>query len=451
MPHFIDLFQEVLRKKKNHMREMINRDLTSSLQNRFKELFHHHWHPLPKTQSPDAHIFAVDGSGGLRQYSTGALLYVARAFGISNHGKTFRVLDADIFLARGGEEEIRKYLTLKVEYMELLAAIQSLKLTESPSYILIDGSLYGRAMHLVKEAAAEGDRDFPLHYMETYCNLIEECRQKGVIPIGISKDSRAEFFRNKILDWICIEKLEHLKGIIEPEDLRALRYCLKNLDEKPHHALARFSRLKEKYGEVLDCFEDLLDEYRRGMSDFQVIKNHAQTPGYTTPIELGPARPNAIRRFRAMRDNPERYLRLRFRNTLADMREQENDLLKYGVTVLKQVVNFPTVVSFHLLMDTRDTPIRVDIPSWVIGLNHHMGEFEGSQFLEEKVDAVTTIIEVLKRGYAGLRNYNVWLSAADERVRLKRRDIDEIYEPLLSRELGLTLIHSRRYRRVKYP
>ena len=61
------------------------------------------------------------------------------------------------------------------------------------------------------------------------------------------------------------------------------------------------------------------------------------------------------------------------------------------------------------------------------------------------------LICILKANYAGLLDYNVWLKRVDEEVKLHLKDVDTIYERVLEKELGLTLIHTRGYRRVKYP
>jgi len=453
LPHFLDLFQEVLRTKLNSMQEKLNRQITPGLREAFLELFLEHWHPLPQPQELDSdfQVLAVDGSGGLRRYANGAFFYVARAYGVSSTGEHFRFLDADVFLARGSGEEVRKYLTLKSEYAEIQVALEGIRRLEGEQkYLLIDGSLYGRAMHLVKEAVAEGDRDFPLRYVDAYCTLMEECRKLGVIPIGLSKDSRTRFFRNKLIETVYLTELEQLRGLVSREDLKTLHSCLITLDETPSISLSDFLRLKAKYGSILDRIDELLFEYRREWTDFHFIMQNAQYPGYTTPMELGPVQRRARRRFDDVKNSPEEYLRRRFRNAIADS-ENPRRLLDYGVGVLRRLLNFPTIVSFHVLLSLQDTPLRIDVPCWALGIENTMGNLTECRFLDGEVDALSRVIGVLLAGYAGLRNYNVWLVAADERVRLTRQDMDQVYEGLLSRALGLTLIHSRRYRRVRYP
>jgi len=76
--------------------------------------------------------------------------------------------------------------------------------------------------------------------------------------------------------------------------------------------------------------------------------------------------------------------------------------------------------------------------------------FLETQFREDAKDRAEELIRMLKPGYAGLMDYNVWLKRADEQVKLQEKDMNNLYERVLEKELGLTLIHTRGYRRVKY-
>ena len=66
-------------------------------------------------------------------------------------------------------------------------------------------------------------------------------------------------------------------------------------------------------------------------------------------------------------------------------------------------------------------------------------------------DDLTEIIGLLVAGYGGLRNYNIWLKQVDQEVKLTRKTLDDLYGPILEKALGLQIVHTRGYRRVKYP
>jgi hypothetical protein len=61
------------------------------------------------------------------------------------------------------------------------------------------------------------------------------------------------------------------------------------------------------------------------------------------------------------------------------------------------------------------------------------------------------LLKVLVTGYCGLDNYNLWLKNVDEKVRLRRKVVDDIYFPYLEKLFGEKIISGRRYRRVRYP
>ena len=54
-------------------------------------------------------------------------------------------------------------------------------------------------------------------------------------------------------------------------------------------------------------------------------------------------------------------------------------------------------------------------------------------------------------GYCGLDGYNLWLKDVDQKVRLRKRVVDQIYFPYMEKIFKEKIIRGRSYRRVKYP
>lgn len=450
MPRFLDLFVREIRRKKEVIREIIEKGHVSRLDDDFRGVLRHHWHPLPEGELEGFCLFAVDGSRGVREYANGSRFYITRAFAFSNEGEKLRLLETGMFLAKGSDEDVSSYISQKTELVEMKLALEAIShLKGAKKAILIDGSLFGRMMHLPVDSVVEGDRDFLIEYMDVYSKLLSECRRKNVLLIGVSKDSRAMFLRNVILDFICTNELQSLSSTLSADEIRILRTCIEKVEEQPDVSFRMFRNLKRRYGALLDRFEEILKEYIRFRPDFQIVLNFSSTSGYCTPVELGPV--GWIKKeFESMMRNPERFVRSRFRNAIAENIEREDEFVEHAVRVIDEITSFPTVVSFHLLLDNRDTPLRVDVPSWICGSKNTLGGFMKTQFVENH-SAVEEIICLLKAGYAGLRDYNVWLKHVDDEVKLHEKDIDALYERLLEKELGITLIHTRGYRRVKYP
>lgn len=450
MPRFLDLFVHEVRKKKEIMREIMESGRVSRLDDDFKDMLRRHWHLLPESELEGFCLFAVDGSRGVREYANGSRFYIARAFAFSNEGEKLRLLETGMFLAKGSDEDVSSYISQKTELVEMKLALEAISHLEGEKKaILIDGSLFGRMMHLPMDSVVEGDRDFLIEYMDFYSKLLNECRRRNVLLIGVSKDSRVMFLRDVILDFICTNELQSLDSTLSADEIRILRTCIERVEEQPDVSFRMFRNLKRKHGALLNRFEEILKEYVRFRPDFQIVLNFSSTPGYCTPVELGPV--GWIKReFESMIRNPERFVRSRFRNAIAENIEREDEFVEKAVRVIDGITRFPTIVSFHLLMDSRDTPLRVDVPSWICGSRNTLSGFMKTQFVEDH-GAVEEIICLLKAGYAGLRDYNVWLKHVDDEVKLHEKDMDALYERLLEKELGITLIHTRGYRRVKYP
>ena len=150
---------------------------------------------------------------------------------------------------------------------------------------------------------------------------------------------------------------------------------------------------------------------------------------------------------RQLERNPRRYAERNFREAASEA-EDSDSFLEESAQILSGIPSMPAVVSFHVLLDRRDTPLRVDVPSSMLGGRDKLVDCTDHRAMKGDV---TPILEVLLAGYGGLRNYNVWLKRVDEEVRLARRTVDGIYTPALGRMLGMTLVHERGYRRVRYP
>ena len=73
------------------------------------------------------------------------------------------------------------------------------------------------------------------------------------------------------------------------------------------------------------------------------------------------------------------------------------------------------MVSFHVLLDKRNTPVRVDTPSWTFKRETTVSDFTGGR---DVLVNVNWTVSLLMSGYGGLKDYNIWLKRVDEKVRL---------------------------------
>jgi hypothetical protein len=256
--------------------------------------------------------------------------------------------------------------------------------------------------------------------------------------------------RKEFLNQLCLSELRSLSSSVSRQDIKELEDCVAKIDKRPVVCFEILAKHKEKHGSLLDRFGAIMIEQLHARPDFQLVLNFASGSGYCSPIELA-ATEQMQRDFQRMAKNPEGFVRRVFKNSLVENRHLEHEFLKHAIETIQKILKFPTIVSFHLLLDDRDTPLRIDVPSWVLGGENTSSLLKKHRLIKDVDGALEGLIRMLKTGYAGLRDYNVWLKRADEEVKLHRRDVDDIYERVIERDLGITLVHTRGYRRVKYP
>lgn len=433
-----------VREKRSQLRQKIMQGRTSELDSDLGEALRRHWYPVVEVTAPEKEVVAVDGSRGIRQFASGAVFYVARALAI--YGKeTFKTVDVDAFLSKGKSTDIEVFVNRKMEWLEFKAATKAIEEGDlSNVVVLMDGSLFGRLSHLPRDQPAEGMRGFMIDYFETYHKLLSLCKEKDILLLGVSKDSRSSFLRDYLLHEILERELNQL-DIPQPAKF-AITRVFQDVFDRPDQAFESFKKLKHEHGEKLRKVEQIMWEAFAARTDHQLIRTYVEQPGHTMPIELSVSR-RSHALVEEILSNPESYVSKHFKEGLLESPDQKA-FTGRACEVLSNIPTFPTMVSFHVLLDRRDTPIRVDAPSWVFSRDTTISEFSGGRDLLLNLNP---IISILMSGYGGLKDYNIWLKRVDEKVRLSNDVMDSIYSSVLEKELDFTIIHTRGYRRVKYP
>ncbi len=438
MPAFLDEFASAINSKKEKMREKIFRGKPTPLLESFKSYFNAHWIEVDKTKytsnPSELNILAIDSSVYTNLLSTGGIFYIIRALA-AWRDKVQKRIETDVFYTREAFLEIRDFIGRKMELLEFKAAIDALKNGFKGNAILLDGSLYGRAMHLPIEIKIEGERAMLLNYFQTYLELLDLCRGKDILLIGVSKESRSTFYRDYLLSLIFEEEL----GKIEfEEDREELKTLFPMVLDNERAAFDRFQKLKAKHGAKLETIELILNELASSRPDFQLVINFASSIGYTQPLLLGPSA-GAARALEKYRSNPWEYLENNF-PTLG----REKEFIDWAANIISNIPKLPSFLSLHILLDPRDSPIRIDLPFW----DRSLPEINWPKPVNLNLEA---ILRIIITGYCGLDRYNLWLADVDQKVRLRRKIVDEIYFPYLEKLLQSKIIRGRGYRRVKYP
>jgi hypothetical protein len=397
MPEFLHLFAERIR-----------HDLIKSIFEPLVDLsahFEKNWvdAALNPGKTP-VEILAIDSSSQQEQLPWEGIFYVVRALGVSRN-KRYMDLVANVDVSPDTARE-PYFLGRKREWLEHRVALKAIDDGFS-GCILFDGSIYGREVHLPFETGFSNDRDFMIEYFRTFLELIDACRERKICMIGISKESRSSFFREFLLLNFALEMKSEL-GLDEAEIVKIFSEILDNRYE----ALRKIKNANNKKLRVLA--EELLSR----KPDFALILNHARKTGYTVPLLLG-ASARWKRGIEQIMKEPEAFLKSRF-----PICSQSEEFVDKAMEVVTRIPEMPAVVSFHVLPSISDTPVRVDVPALCLGLEKKLLDVGWPE--RTNVD-VGGILEIISAGYCGPENYNIWLKAAHDGVKLSSEVFERLY------------------------
>lgn len=432
MPDFLELYIKEL----NLKFERIRRDYNTNTESpkailELKTAFDEYWinTDLPNSTPSDFSVLAVDSSSQHIVTSNGGIFYVIRTLALSKD-KRYRKIVADFDFTSDSMYEAMHIIHRKMEWLEHEVALEVIN-DGFEGYILLDGSIYGRLVHIPIETGYVSDRAFMLKYFETLIKLLESCRENGIPIVGISKESRTSFFREFLIK-IVAEKLIDEIGLSKAELERLLSLAL---DDK-RRAVKELEKLKHS-----SILKEIMEELLARKPDFQLILNYAKSTGYTTPLILG-ASARWRRSYKRIIINPEGFIKSNF-----PISSRDRDFVKWARSIVEKIPDLPAVISFHLLPAINDTPMRVDVPAWVFGIKKKLSEVGWPE--EVDID-ISEILRLISAGYCGLENYNIWLKAVDDEVKLRREVFENLYLSKFEEIVG-RFATPRGYRRVRFP
>ncbi len=442
MPEFLDEFAASVVHKKESIREKVFKGTPNPLKDHFKSHFGSMWvtidDPVKLGVNPsELGVMAVDSSVYTNLLSTGGVFYVVRSLAVCRNSEEKR-LESDVFFTKGGSVAEREFISVKMEMLEFQVAADALKKGFGCAVILVDGSLYGRLVHVPIESKIEEGHLILLDYFRVYRELLDLCKKNHVLLVGVAKESRSTSFRDYLLNLMFKEELNKID--IDDDDARRLKPLFMEVMDNAAFGLQKFEKFRQKHGAKLATVQLILNELACSRPDYQLVMNFAESLGYTQPLLLGPS-PRLSRRLEESRANPKKYVRKNFPNTF---RERGKEFVEEAAEVVADIPKFPGIVSFYILLDRRDSPIRIDLPCW----DYSLADVGWPKPVTPDLEG---LLKVLATGYCGLDCHNLWLKNVDERVRLKKRTVDNIYFPCMEKLFGDKIIRGRSYRRVRFP
>ncbi len=454
MPNFIDLFGAHIENKKEKIVQYLTKGVELKfLREDYKRHFNKNFFPFnDNLLNENYETIAIDASGNKSEFANGVFFYINRAYGVINNGENIRELDTDVFSISGSATIAETYVGWKAEDLEFKVLSSYLKdleySTDKLKVCLIDGSLYARANHFIIESTVLDDEDYILKYLDSYIQILNEAKQKNVLLIGLSKDSRSTFFRNGILDEIFYEERDIIKDVVSESELKLINIVIKGIDELNENSLKEFRNLLIDKPTILEKIRHLFYEYKLTRTDGEILYRFAKSGGFTRPMEMGLGRPQQKNKFNQMKRDPVSFLRSRFRNKIDSISEEEKEkFYEFALKVMAKLLLIPTFISFHILPDIRDIPIKVDIPSWYFERNNVLSKYHFVDFIDYIEPLMEKMICFIMKLYGGINNYNLLLSAAHKGAVLSKKTYFEIYEQFLKDKLDILLPYKRRTRR----
>ncbi|RLG37545.1 hypothetical protein DRN79_03025 [Methanosarcinales archaeon] len=391
------------------------------------DVFRRYWLPFPfGNMTVDGEVLAVDSSSAKHATEEGGVFYVVRAMALSNQRRYRKVSVGYDFSPNFHDLPLISRIMEHLEHAVAKDAIED----GFDDIILMDGSLYGRMSHLLKETDFVERRALMVDYFEMLHSFLDACRRNGITVVSISKESRTSFFRTFLVGK-AIEEMgvdDSLRGFI-----------MQSAIERTN--ISNVLRLAESRG-----IAELVMELIRRQPDFQMILKYARSikkTGCTTPLLLG-ATARWHREYNLIKNDAENFIRRRFPVSSAT----DDGFVERVLNVMSAVENLPAVVSFHVLPALNDTPMRVDVPAWMFNINKRMCDVRMPESISG-YDKLKEIIELISAGYCDLRNYNIWLSAVDSAVKLRKDVFENVYLRKFEEFIGI--YSARGDRRARFP
>ncbi|MEM2929916.1 MAG: DNA double-strand break repair nuclease NurA [Thermoproteota archaeon] len=433
MPYFADLLLQELRSKREEVFTVLK--TSGGFLEKYRELFSRRWLQLDGIEESLGSVYAVDSSNDEAALSGGGVILFTRSLALAPNGHEVRKLRLDAFYPKR-VQMYEEYCRLIREYMEHEAALKAIE--EGAKCVLIDGSLYGRMLHVLYELDIDSREGFMLEYVRKYGELLSEAESKDVMLAGVSKDSRSTLFKEEVL-W-----REAVSHVSKQEAVDILGELWGELHTRPRKAMEKLRNMV-KEGLVDDYVYRLFEEARSAIPDSKIISLLSLEPGFSTPLHLRVDRVYSGTILLILREDEETLLQKLRSSFQKSADKQEHEFENLAIEAIRNLKKYPSIVTFYTVLERGDDPIRVDI---VLGDSTAL-QADG-RFLSKVPDEVRRVLGFLGSLYAGVRGYNMLLLEADRRVKMTAETM-KTYTEMLMREYGELLFHSRGERRVFYP
>lgn len=380
--NFVNELIVEIQRQRPELLSLLGKREASEIEKRLRKRLSIHWHALPEPERSPPKEFAVDSSSALRSLLNGIDIFIVRALMLGSEGSRFKNVRFEMRRGITDPTLASKFERILRDLIEIQIVVDNLP-DLSGGLVLIDGNLYGRYTHLIKQIEIKGWEYLPLLLFEAMQKMFEACTEKEITVVGVSK-----FSKTRVLSRALLWEMGYPTDVVDIPDV------------------------------------EMLYRWMQGET------------GFTTPLLLGEYALGE--ETRTMEEEPEKYIK-RYFNRLP--RERWD----WGAEVIGKVPRAPAIAMLHMIPERGYQPLRIDVPVSCLGVGEMMADVPNFRF--ERPSLVGDLLSNLLADWGGRDVYNALLYVVDREVKLKHDVVDRVYRSILGGELDMPIEYDRSSRR----
>ncbi len=216
MKDTFSLFIDFLRENRDEIKNDLEMSRDSWRRRLYGQVFMDNYLPAPMPVPVSGTVSSTDSTEFIRELYNGKKLILIRAYTVVGKRIYPSFIPRVISVSR---DDLQRFTIMLMEHSEHLSILEMLK-SESPDYILVDGSLSGRLFRKFKPLDAEGFNDFNREYLSVLGEMLETASNKKIPVIFMAKSSETSIFRRYLITLLKREKADQ-RLLEEEENLRA--------------------------------------------------------------------------------------------------------------------------------------------------------------------------------------------------------------------------------------
>ncbi|HUV54444.1 MAG TPA: DNA double-strand break repair nuclease NurA [Candidatus Krumholzibacteriaceae bacterium] len=317
---FIGEFVNEIEAKRSGLYSLFGLDeRAGEIESALREQLDRRWHGLPAPGEAFDTEFSVDSSSASRSLCNGVDFFIIRALMLGTGDYSRKSMQFEMVKGIRDSRVAVDFERILRDLIEITIVRDNLGDVPDGAAVLIDGNLYGRFTHLLRQLNLRGWEHLPLTLLDAMQRLFEDCVDRGITLVGVSKFSKTRVLTTALL-------AERGYRLADPD--------------------------------YLDV--ELLYRWRQGET------------GYTTPLMLGEY---AIEKEALSGRDPRDYVSRYFPSIPQSRRG-------WAERVIDGVPSSPAVVMFHIIPKENAQPMRVDIPACSLGVTKKISDVKPFEFTD---------------------------------------------------------------------